>query len=270
MSHWSLGLAGAMFLGVVQGITEFLPVSSDGHLAIGSFLLGIPDMPLAFVVFLHAGTLLATLLIFRSDVARLVLSLGKLFSAPKEYADTDEGKLLLGMVAATIPTGIIGIVLEHRVESSSHVPWIVGVGFFGSALAVTATRWGRGSDTIPSLRSALMIGTLQGLAVLPGLSRSASTIAGGMLLGLSGPASFRFSFLLSLPAVAGAILLELRKPELFHELGLPAVVGAVVSFFVGYAALRVLQVIVARGRFWAFAFYLIPLGLALIVWDVLR
>lgn len=260
----------AAVLGAVQGATEFLPVSSDGHLALTAMGFGIEDeMPLAMVVLLHAGTLIATIAVFAKDLGLLAKSTATGLRSPRAWMDTDDGKLVTGVVVASIPTAIIGLVLEPHVEAFSRVAWIVGAGLLGSAAAVVATRFAAGGsarDVLP-LSSALLVGVAQGLAVMPGLTRSGMTIATGMLLGLSGPAAFRFSFLLSLPAVFGAILLELRHTEELADIGVAALAGAIVALVVGYIALRTLRTLVDRGRFWIFALYLVPLGLGLIVWD---
>ncbi len=263
-----IGIVSALALGVVQGITEFLPISSDGHLAIASMLLGDVESSLAMVVLLHVGTLIATAIVLRTDVASLLLVL----VSPSKWRTTEEGHAIGTILVASVPTAIIGLALRDVVEPLSRSATVVGLCLLGSALAVGSTRWTapRAVDTSLSLPvwKALAIGVAQGLAVLPGLTRSGSTIGVAMLLGMSGPAAFRLSFLLSLPAIAGAAVLELRHPEVISELGAPAVAGAVMAFAVGLVALVGLRQIVARGRFWAFALYLVPLGLLLIAVDL--
>jgi undecaprenyl-diphosphatase len=263
-----IGLVPAIALGVVQGITEFLPISSDGHLAIAAMLLGDVETSLAMVVLLHVGTLIATAIVLRTDVASLLRTL----ATPKSWSTTEDGRAIRTILIASVPTAIIGLALHDVVEPLSRSATVVGVCLLGSALAVGSTRWTAAGATSPSLDlpvwKALVIGVAQGLAVLPGLTRSGSTIGVAMLLGMSGPAAFRLSFLLSLPAIAGAAVLELRHPEVISSLGAPAVVGAVVAFAVGLVALLGLRQIVARGRFWAFAVYLVPLGLGLIAFDL--
>jgi undecaprenyl-diphosphatase len=265
-----LDLASAVILGAVQGATEFLPVSSDGHIAIGALLLSIPDLPLAMVVVLHAGTLLATLLVLGPELWQLVVAFGRGLRTPREYLRTDQGRLLSAIVVASIPTAVIGLVLEDRVESWAHVPWIVGICLLGTAAAVWVTRYGGGAREVPTIPMALLVGVVQGLAVLPGLSRSGTTIACAMMLGLTGPAAFRYSFLLSLPAVGGALALQLLKPGVFEEMGVSIWIGAAVALVVGYAALRILRELVGRGKFWAFAVYLVPLAIVLLAYDALR
>lgn len=263
-----IGIVTAFVLGVVQGLTEFLPISSDGHLAIATMLLGDVETSLAMVVLLHVGTLLATAIVLRTDVASLLRTL----LSPKTWTTTEEGRAIRTIVIASVPTAIIGLALHDVVEPLSRSATVVGLCLLASAVAVGSTRWtaARALDDSLSLPvwKALAIGVAQGLAVLPGLTRSGSTIGIAMLLGMSGPAAFRLSFLLSLPAIAGAAVLELRHPGVVASLGTPAIVGAVVAFAVGLVALAGLRRIVARGRFWAFAVYLVPLGLVLIAFDL--
>lgn len=250
----------ALVLGLIQGVTEFLPVSSDGHLAVGARLFGLNDAPLALSVALHAGTLLATILAFRADLATLAR---ETWSGRKDFAAwraSGSGRLIFAVVVATIPTGIIGLALKDHVEHWSHDTQIVAACLLGSALMVGLTRFGRGEQEVPSLKEAFVIGVFQGLAVLPGLSRSGSTIAVAMLLGVAGPSAFRFSFLCSLPAVAGAVLLELGNPAELIALGWPALFGAVVAFVSGCASLLLLRGLVHRGNLYVFAFYLVPLA----------
>jgi undecaprenyl-diphosphatase len=259
----------AIALGVVQGVTEFLPISSDGHLALFGLLFEVPEVSLATTVALHLGTLAATLLMFRTDLTQLTKRVLASVTSPRALFESTEGRLIACLFVASLPTAAIGLSLEDAVEPLSRSPWAVGLGFLGSAAAVFSTRGRAGSATELSLRAALIVGTFQGLAVLPGLSRSASTIAAALALGLAPSAAFRFSFLLSLPAVAGAALLELGKPGALAGLSHVAWIGAGIAFVAGLVALRLLRGLLAGGRFWLFGLYLIPLGAALVLWDVL-
>lgn len=255
-----------MLLGVVQGVTEFLPVSSDGHLALAGFLLELRELPLATVVLMHAGTLLATLLVMRKDL--IVLLEGALKEEGGPFAPPR--KELMGIVLASVPTVVIGLSLEKHVSAWAEDPRIVGLCLLGTAAFLLLTRRPPGASEVLRLRHYVAVGIAQGLAVLPGLSRSASTIALAMALGLSPQAAFRFSFLLSLPAVGGAVLLESVKPEAMATLDPMGALGAVVAFFSGLAALLLLRGAVSRGNFWKFALYVVPLAIWLIAWGVLR
>lgn len=265
-----LDLGYGALLGAVQGATEFLPVSSSGHIAITGMVLGISaDLPLAMVVLLHAGTLVATLIVFAKDLRDLTISTWTgMREGPRDFLQTEHGKIVAGVLVASVPTAAIGLGLEPHMEQFSAIPWVVGIGLLVSAVAVLSTRRGGGEEQALGLGAALLVGIAQGIAVMPGVSRSGSTIAVAMLLGMSGPAAFRFSFLLSLPAVAGATLLSLRHTDELAALGAAGVVGGVVSFAVGLGALLWLRALVHQGRFWWFSVYLTPLGVGAIGWSL--
>ncbi|MCS6797622.1 MAG: undecaprenyl-diphosphate phosphatase [Myxococcota bacterium] len=256
-------------LAVVQGLTEFLPVSSDGHLAIGGWLFGLRAPSLPVVVLLHAGTLLATLVVLRNEVASLGRAAASLLLGPRRGLTDDEGRLLVGVLVATAPTALVGWWLEPHVEALSARPLAVGLGLLGSAAAVLLTHRSRGDRETLGAGRCLLVGLAQGLAVLPGLSRSGTTIAACMLLGLHARAAFRFSFLLSMPAILGALILEARRVDEIGALGWLAWIGGLVAFATGAGALLVLRGLVERGRLGWFAAYLIPVGLALLAWDVM-
>ncbi len=265
----------ALVLGLIQGLTEFLPVSSSGHIAIGERFFGLHDAPLALSIVLHAGTLLATLYGFRRELGELARDLlrygrgegqGQKGQEGRTLMQSDSGKLLAAVVVATIPTAVIGLLLKGPVEAYSHNSSVVAACLMGSACVVLATRFGKGDAELPSLGVAFLIGVAQGIAVLPGLTRSGSTIAAAMLCGLSGIAAFRFSFLISLPAIGGAMLLELRHPEALGSLGWPAAFGGLVALLSGYVCLVLLRGVVHRGNLWVFALYLVPVSLLLFFW----
>jgi undecaprenyl-diphosphatase len=270
----------AVILGVVQGLTEFFPVSSDGHLIVASRWLGLTGPTLFFDVMLHSGTLLAVLSVFGKDVLGMFSGAGRglarLLSRQKTAAEviSEDPTLRLGLLLllATIPTGLIGLLLESSIDAISTL--LITGGFLAlSGVFLWTTRGrgetGKGQEEI-SIKDAFLIGCLQGAAVLPGLSRSGSTIAGGLWFGFSRAASGRFSFLLSIPAVLGAILLELKDSltEPPTSWG-PIVVGAVVSFFVGLLALRALLWVIRGGKLYSFAYYVFPLGVFLSVYGAI-
>ena len=256
----------ALALGLIQGLTEFLPVSSSGHIAMGARIFGLRDAPLALSVVLHAGTLLATVWVLRADLATLARDTWSQRKDLTMWRASDSGRLILAVVVATIPTGIIGLSMKDHVERFSHDQQVVAVCLMGSAVMVMLTRLGRGEEQVPSLRQAFFIGVMQGIAVLPGLTRSGSTIAIAMLLGISGAAAFRFSFLLSLPAITGAVLLELGDPAELLGLGWPALLGGVVAFVSGYASLVLMRGLVHRGNLFLFAIYLVPVSILFFFW----
>jgi undecaprenyl-diphosphatase len=268
----------ALVLGVVQGITEFLPISSDGHLAVGQRLLGLSEPSLVLTVMLHLGTLIAVVLFYRRELgAMLRAAVGALSRSPggswSERWRSDGALRLIGWLGvASVPTAVIGLALKDTMERWTADPVYAGVGFLVSAAMLWATRYVGGAaaprtEDRPGLRDALLIGALQGLAVAPGVSRSGLTIATGIFLGLDARVAARFSFLLSIPAVAGAIALEARHIDSPSELAVD-LLGAAVALVTGLLALRWLITLVGRGALYRFAFYLVPVGLLTIGWGL--
>lgn len=262
----------AVALGALQGATEFLPVSSSGHLALGQAFFGIDPEAGGhrFSIVAHVGTLLAVVWMYRRDVLELALvPLRPLTPSPARQT-------LLMMVVATLP---LGLVLAPGVEDAILVvessPRLVGGCLLTTALILLlafrrpSEAGDANDDTPPTPGQAVLVGLAQLFAVLPGISRSGSTIAAGLGLGLSRAAAARFSFLISIPAILGATVLELRK--LGQEAGavdpLPYAAGFVVSFVVGLACLRLLLLLVASGRIGGFVVYLAVVGGAAIVWG---
>lgn len=268
----AIDLGSAAALGALQGVTEFLPVSSSGHIALGAMLFGQEDAPLTLSIVLHAGTLIATLALLGKDVWTLIVDTLRGLRAPRAFAATDSGRMVLGVIVATLPTVVLGLGLRDSVEHFAHVPWVVGAGLLVSAVMVSTTQTRRArtaeGELLP-LKYALLVGIAQGLAVMPGVSRSGTTIAVAMLLGMRGPAAFRFSFLLSLPAVAGAVVLELARPGALDAVPVAVWVGGAVAIVVGVVSLLALRKLVVQGRFWIFALYLVPVGVGVILWDLL-
>lgn len=250
---------------VVQGITEFLPISSDGHLVLVGHLLerwfgksssGADTMQL--VIGLHLGTLLATATVYRNELWSLL----------------KKPRLLAAILLGTIPAGVIGIAFKDFFEQTMSSPLFAGLGFFVTALFLFAGQKLELNllqlDQVP-LPHAFAIGCFQALAILPGVSRSGSTIAGGLMIGLTRQAATTFSFLLSIPAVGGAVLLEAvdmaRGQSGSLELG-PLLLGAAIAFAVGIVALRFLIRIVTQRKLHWFAYYCLVLGTITTAWQL--
>lgn len=254
----------AAILGALQGITEFLPVSSSGHIAVAEAFFEVEDAPLALTVLLHLGTLAATVWLFRSDLRGLAHDAYVGLRSPEPFLTTDSGRTISALLVATVPTIVLALALQGTVEAWSDQMPLIGICFLGSALAVLLTLRTGGRHSQVGLGVALLIGAIQGLAVLPGLSRSGTTIAMAMLAGVREEEAFRFSFLLSIPAVFAATVWELGQVDALSALGVVGLIGALVAFVVGYASLLLLRRLLIAGRFWLFALYLVPLGLGLI------
>jgi undecaprenyl-diphosphatase len=259
----------AALLGAIQGLSEFLPISSDGHLALGQALFGISDNNLALSVTLHLGTLLATVLFFRRQVAQLPAQVAPTLQSlgqPRRLLQTDLGI----MFVASLPTAAIGLLLRRSIEEWTRSPWAVSLGFMLTAAALASTaRVRTGKRERPTLKQTLLIGVVQGLAAAPGLSRSATTIAVALHSGIRPARAFELSMMISLPAVAGAVLLE--TPELAagdgqHRISFAALaLGVVVAFGVGLLALRWLRRWVSQGRFALFTAWVVPMALLALI-----
>lgn len=255
-----MSLAIAALLGAIQGLTEFLPVSSSGHVTLGAVLFQLKDLSIGAVLIVHIGTLLATLLVLRREVAAAIASFVTNLSSPLATAESREA---IGVIIGTIPTAIIGLALRDWVESVADNPHAIAVAFLITAALLVTTRVQLARrDDVP-LWAYFVIGIVQGIAVFPGISRSGSTIAAAMLLGIRANVAFRISFLLSIPAIAGATLLEAGHGGL--RIDTAAMVSGIVAFVTGWGALLLLRNLVTHGRLWWFALYLAPLAIAVLL-----
>lgn len=255
-------------LGILQGVTEFLPVSSSGHLVLARAVMGIGEVPVLFDVILHIATLLVVIWVFRVRVGSILAALARLVAGRRRDGDRPALQLALKLLAASAVTAVIGLgvsALEVREE-----PGLVSALLIVTAVILIASIRGRGErnlDTIGWGRSLLM-GAAQGLGVFPGISRSGITIGSGLMAGLDRQAAGEFSFLLSIPAIGGAFLLSLRDAA---ELGaavpfLSLAAGFLAALAAGYASLKLLLRLISDGRLWIFAIYLIPVG----IWGIAR
>jgi undecaprenyl-diphosphatase len=210
------------------------------------------------------GTLLATVILFRRDIAVLTMEAIAGLRDPDRLRATPEGRTVVGIVLATIITGVLGLLLRNVAEAFAEDLHLVGYGFLVSAAFLIASSISRATSGEVSWWQAAGIGVAQGVAVLPGISRSGITIAVAMLLGVQSSAAFRFSFLVSLPAIVGAAAYEASGAEGLGSLGPEAWVGGLTALVTGYVALVMLRHIILVGRMWTFAIYLLPLGLFLV------
>jgi len=247
----------AFVLGILQGLGEFLPISSSGHLIAVPWLLGWPDSGLAFDVALHLGTLAAVAAAFWKDWVRLLTAGVKGVVSGKPLADPDS-RLLFYIALATVPGAIAGKLLEEWAESTFRSPALVAVmmALMGVVLWVADRRANRvPGDEHVSLRDALLIGFAQALALVPGTSRSGATISMALFLGMRREAAARFSFLLALPITAGAALLKV--PHLFRaggETG-PVLIGMLAAAVSGFLAIRFLLSYVRTRDYLPFVVY---------------
>lgn len=270
-----------IILGVLQGLTEFLPVSSSGHLALGQAFFGITEPALFFDVSLHMGTLLAVGVVFFQDIKRMIVALftvTKTVLSRKNVGNAGTGnedlQLVLLIILGTLPTVVLGLSIKPYVHTL-----FSSISFVGCMLLVTGTfLWmtrqipeaGDGVKTF-GIKRALLVGLCQGMAVLPGISRSGATISAALFLGIDRETAGRFSFLLSIPAIVGAEILSIKDfIEQGSRIDLTATLcGTLIAFAVGYVALVVLLRIVKKGRMHLFAPYCWGLGVMAILYAAL-
>lgn len=260
-----LDILSAIILGAVQGLSEFLPISSSGHLALIPHLLGV-ETGLAFDTVLHIGTLIAIISFFYRDIINLIkgflLSLIDLTDGfevfKRELKLVPEKRFAWLIIIGTIPTGIIGILLKDAIESIFR-----GTIFIGFFLIVTgiilyySERHSSGKITEKDMtfKQALIVGVCQGLAVLPGISRSGSTIASGLCLGLEREYAARYSFLLSMPAVIGAGLIQIKDIATIDISFGVILAGFISSVVFGYLAIKLLMKMIKGWSLDIFAYY---------------
>ena len=262
-----MGFWRAIYLGIVQGVTEFLPISSSGHLAVmqNLFHITVPvGSEMLFDVMLHVGTLLAVVVAYWKDLLGVVRSIPAAFrpgsSAKDDVSDEPHAKLFLYLLIGTIPL-ILAMLLKHFVEGLYNDLFFISGAFVVTGLLLYfSDRYGGGTKRLREMtvKDALLIGLAQTLAVVPGLSRSGATIAAGLFCGMKRPFSVKFSFLLSVPAVLGAFVFTL--PDAIAAgidwAMVPAcVAGMLTSAVIGYFSIRLLDRIARIGTFGGFAYY---------------
>ena len=260
----------AIVLGIIQGLTEYLPVSSSGHLAIGSALFGIEaEDNLIFTVMVHVATVFSTFVILWKEVSWMIKGLFK-------FELNDETRYVFNILISMIPIGIIGLFFKDYVESifSSGI-MVVGIMLLITAILLSLAYYikPRKKNNI-SKRDAFIIGLSQAVAVIPGLSRSGTTIATGLLLGNSKSTLAQFSFLMVIPPILGEALLDLIKftkgVEVTGSISTAALVaGFMAAFIAGCVACKWMINIVRKGKLIYFAIYCVVLGLATIIFSVL-
>lgn len=253
-------------LGIIQGLTEFLPVSSSGHLVLGQIFFGITQSQLVFDISVHMGTLLAVLVVYASDIKAMLVSAANFFFKAIFFKPVvslfkeDENLQMAGLILiGSIPTAIIGFGLKQfeHVLFTSRV--LVGCMLILTGTVLWISRkyyFSENKTNGPGIKKALLIGVCQGIAVIPGISRSGSTIAAGMFLGLDRHKAAKFSFLLSIPAILGAQILSI-KDMINNNLSIDPVTiyATITSFITGLIALKILLTLVHSGRFHLFAPY---------------
>jgi len=273
----------AIFLGVIQGLTEFLPISSSGHLVVFQQLLGLVQPGISFEISVHLGTLAAVVIYFRKEILEVndaaVVGIRSVVAqrgrVSELYAGDSGFRMAVLLAVGSVPTAIIGIFLQTQsdrlftsISLAGAMLIVTGLILILTGVLLWLTRGVKAKRTEVNgftLGIALAIGIVQGFAIIPGISRSGSTIATGLLFGLDRRTAGSFSFMLSIPTIVGAAGLQVLMDGFGDVDVLPMVIGAAVSFVVGFLALCVLMRIVSRGRLHLFAPYCVLAGLAVLV-----
>ncbi len=280
----------AIFLGIIQGLTEFLPVSSSGHLAIAQNIFEIDTGgSMLFDIMLHVGTLAAVFVAYRKDIVRMILEaicicidIGANTKIWISNRKNDEAlrykriihnnyrKFVVLILVSTIPTGVIGYAAKNLVEAASATLIVPGVCLLLTGVLLVVADFTEDGKKIPrdvSYTNGFFIGIAQGISTLPGLSRSGTTITACLVSGFDKRFAVKYSFLMAVPAVLGASVLEIKDAvaeEITGNLVLCCVIGAVVAGLVGYVCIKVMLSIVRKKKFKGFAIYCLVLGVAAI------
>ena len=270
----------SVMLGIIQGLTEFLPVSSSGHLVLLQNLLGLREPELLFDISLHIGTLIAIFIVFYQEIRNILRAMLRLPALIKSsgslkslFANNEEIRISALILVGSIPTAILGILFHKIADQIFGAVWIVGVMLLvtGTLLWFTRQMSIEGRPLIKvSIRDALLIGLMQGMAIMPGISRSGATISVALFLGMNREVAGRYSFLLSIPAILGALILGLNSTTIQTDIpGKIILLGTFTAGIVGYIALKVLLRMVKQGQLYYFAPYCWLLGAATLLWSLL-
>lgn len=286
----------SILLGLVQGLTEFLPVSSSGHLAIFGKILGANlDSEIYFNVLLHLGTLIALIIVFHEDIWHmiqeffqmlLIIFANFIIFIKRRRGDTkytyfkvvnsNYKKLVLMIIISTIPTGIIGLLGGDFTELATNTLWFVGICLMiTSGLLMLADKKSNNTMKINKAKysDAYFIGVAQGVATLPGISRSGATIAAGMMLGFNKQLAIKYSFLMSIPAILGAVIVELggNKSVVFGSANLPGyILGTITAAISGYFAIKFMLKLIKNKSYKGFSIYCIAAGVVGIILSFIK
>ncbi|MCP4108926.1 MAG: undecaprenyl-diphosphatase UppP [Desulfobacteraceae bacterium] len=266
----------AIILGIIQGLTEFLPISSSGHLVIFQHLFGMKEPALFFDISVHMGTLAAVIIFFRKDIWSIIISVvnsvGLVLKKQASLADVYKNpdiKLTLLIIIGSVPTAFLGLMFKEIADQLFSSVFIVGCTLIITGSFLWLTRLVKKNiKNIEkfSVKDALVIGVAQGIAIIPGISRSGSTIATGFFLGLDRETATRYSFLLSIPAILGAEILSLKDVSV-HAIDTTIILGTLTAGIVGYGALNLLVYMIKKGQLHIFAPYCWLAGVAALIWG---
>jgi len=250
----------AIILGIAQGLTEFLPVSSSGHLALLQNLFGFKEPPIFFDTLVHLATLLAVVFYLRYEILHIL----------KTLKEKQTIKLVFLLILATIPAVLAGLFLQDKIDNIFTSLSLIGVCFLITSVILFATKFFadyKKEEKDLNWFDALFIGIFQAVAILPGVSRSGSTISASIYRGLKKEDAFKFSFLLSIPVIFGAFVLQMVKQDLSLLNGslLPYIIGFLFAVIFGFLSLKIIEKVVIKGKLHYFAIYTLILGLITLI-----
>jgi len=245
-----------VLLGIIQGLTEFLPVSSSGHLVLGQYLLGIKSPGNTLEILFHLGTLGSVIFVFFNEIKNILLTIDK---KPTQ-------KLLAFISIATLPAVVVGFLFRHEINRLFENINSVGYAFCITGLILIFSSLSKNKKVKFSISSSIIIGLSQAVAIIPGISRSGITITASLLMGIPPEKSAKFSFLLSIPIICGAGLLGVIDIKNGDTFTVPIIFVAILSsFLIGIVALKILLMLLEKGKFYYFGIYCICIGIITIV-----
>lgn len=251
-----------IILGVLQGVAEFLPISSSGHLLVVRNFMDLQEAPVLFDVLLHFATLIVIAVVFRERIWSLIKVLFQLKNFKTDIEVRKRFNVVLMILLSTLVTGIIGFIIKELDISNPKIAYGLFI-FTGIVLLLGKSLKGEKPIEETGVKRSLIIGLSQGIGILPGVSRSGITITAGIFSGLDRKAASEYSFIIAIPAILGAVLLELKDAgELLTHVSMPVViVSFITTMVVGYISIKVLLKMLNSGKFHYFSFYLLPLGI---------
>lgn len=281
-----MSLLQAILMGLIQGLTEFLPVSSSGHLALFRILFGVEtETGMLFDVLLHVGTLIAIFVVYYKDIWKMIVEgcciirdaavnivlffknkSGKEEEPYRKIVNSSYRKFVMLVIVSTIPTGIIGFVGRDAIDKASQILIVPGICLIVTAILLFIADHTRDGEKLPknvTYTNAFSVGIAQGIATLPGLSRSGTTITACLLCGFNRKFAVKYSFIMSIPAILGALVLELKDFSAVDITGIEIVyyiVGMAIAAIVGYICIKTMLVIVRKKKFTVFAIYCLIIG----------
>ncbi|MCP4727248.1 MAG: undecaprenyl-diphosphate phosphatase [bacterium] len=271
----SFDIFDSIILGLIQGLTEFLPISSSGHLVVMKNILNVTEIPLVFDVFFHFATLLSICTVFRKDILNILKACVKVLKNMykpgeliKAISKDNETKFVYYIFIATIPAVIFGLTFKDKIETLFTSTTAVAIAFLATGIILLSTKLLSNKDEKLNTSKSIIIGVFQAAALFPGISRSGTTITSGMWLGIKPEEAVKFSFFLAIPAILGANILEfsgITLNFLRQEIVL-LLAGGLAAYFSGLIAIKLVLKVIQTGRFFLFGIYCISIGIITFIW----